>query len=195
MTVVLAPAAWQLVMIHPYELSYYNELIGGPRGAWRTGFELSYWYDPFNQSTIAAINERLPHGATVDFFNPKSSPETFVELQSLGQLRGDLRLGVRSPIEFPYVWLLTQHSNATAFTASALCDEALVRELTRGNSTDFASLRSPTRVPCRARGHLSSCLMLLRAGRPNRRPRPVGSVPVLPCSPGSGAAGSRSRND
>ena len=34
---VLGPAAWQLVKIHPFELSYYNELIGGPRGAWQRG--------------------------------------------------------------------------------------------------------------------------------------------------------------
>ena len=32
---VLGSAAWQLVKIHPFELSYYNELIGGPRGAWK----------------------------------------------------------------------------------------------------------------------------------------------------------------
>ena len=46
--VVLVPAAWQLIRVHPFELSYYNELIGGPRGAWHRGFELTYWYDAFN---------------------------------------------------------------------------------------------------------------------------------------------------
>ena len=46
--VVVGSAAVALVGIHPYELSYYNELIGGPRGAWARGFELSYWYDAFN---------------------------------------------------------------------------------------------------------------------------------------------------
>ena len=35
---VLGSAAYSLVRIHPYELSYYNELVGGPRQAWRTGF-------------------------------------------------------------------------------------------------------------------------------------------------------------
>lgn len=33
--IVLGPAAWQLATIHPYELSYYNELISGPRGMGR----------------------------------------------------------------------------------------------------------------------------------------------------------------
>jgi hypothetical protein len=115
-TLVLGPAAWELVRIHPYELSYYNELIGGPRGAWRAGFELSYWYDAFNDRTIAEIEDRLPRGAAVDFFNPMTMPETFAELQALGRLRGDLKLGLQAPTAFPYVWLLTQDSKATAFT-------------------------------------------------------------------------------
>jgi hypothetical protein len=113
---VLGPAAWQLAAIHPYELSYYNELIGGPSGAWASGFELSYWFEPYNSVTIAEINDRLPSGANVDFFNPMATPETFAELQSLGELRPDIRLGARSPHEFPFVWLLTQDSKATAFT-------------------------------------------------------------------------------
>jgi hypothetical protein len=113
---VLAPAAWELVRIHPYELSYYNELIGGPRGAVRAGFELSYWYDAFNNQTIREINQHLPRDATADFLNPMSTPETFADLQALGQLRGDIKLGLRNATEFPYVWLLTQDSKATAFT-------------------------------------------------------------------------------
>jgi hypothetical protein len=113
---VLGPAAWQLVRIHPYELSYYNELIGGPRGAARAGFELSYWYDAFNDRTIAEINARLPRGAMVAFLATNSYPESFTLLQQLGHLRGDLVLGARDPTAFPYVWLLTHEAKATAFT-------------------------------------------------------------------------------
>ena len=115
-TVVVASAAWQLIRIHPYELSYYNELIGGPRGATRAGFELSYWFDAFNDQMINEINARLPRGATVDFLSTMTCPETFTLLQELGHLRGDLILGVRDPTTFPYAWLLSQDSKATAFT-------------------------------------------------------------------------------
>ncbi len=115
-TIVLGQAAVQLVQIHPYELSYYNELIGGPRGAWHAGFELCYWYEAFNDEAISEINARLPRSAKVDFFNPMATPETFAELQALGQLRGDIQICPRSPNEFPYIWLLTQDSKATAFT-------------------------------------------------------------------------------
>jgi Dolichyl-phosphate-mannose-protein mannosyltransferase len=113
---VLIPAAWQLVKIHPYELSYYNEWVGGPRGAWRSGFELSYWYDAFTPKTIEKINQRLPEGVRVDFLNDRSNPMSFFELQSLGALRSDLVLGWRDFEQFRYVWLLTQDSKASGFT-------------------------------------------------------------------------------
>ena len=70
--VVLGSAAFSLVRIHPYELSYYNELIGGPRGAWDRGFELTYWYDAFTDQVIDDLNRQLPPQAEVDFLNEKT---------------------------------------------------------------------------------------------------------------------------
>jgi hypothetical protein len=114
---VLVPSAWQLVTTHPYELSYYNELVGGPRGAWKSaGFELTYWYDAFNARTLAEIDAKLPRGAQIDFLNDKTNPMTFFELQSLGELRPDVVLGWRDLNHFPFAWLLTQDSKASAFT-------------------------------------------------------------------------------
>ena len=114
-TLVLAPAAWALGSIHPYELSYYNSLIGGPVGAWRAGYELTYWYDAFTPRAIADLNARLPEGAHLDFPNRLSAPSTFQELQSLGDLRADLRLDP-PPDDFPHLWLLTHDSKAMAYT-------------------------------------------------------------------------------
>ncbi|MGZ3413767.1 MAG: glycosyltransferase family 39 protein [Isosphaeraceae bacterium] len=119
---VLAPAAIELARIHPFELSYYNMLIGGPRGAWHRGFELTYWCDAFNGRTLDELNQSLPPGAEVDFPNDLTNPMTFQELQTLGALRGDIELG--GDVEFHsrkydrlgYVWLQTQDSKATAFT-------------------------------------------------------------------------------
>jgi hypothetical protein len=113
---VLGPSAWQLVKIHPFELSYYNELIGGARGAWNSGFELTYWYDAFDPQTIDELNRVLPPGASVDFLNDLTNPMTFAELQSLGELRSDILLGARERDRFPYVWLLSQDSKASSFT-------------------------------------------------------------------------------
>ena len=38
---------FSLVRYHPHQASYYNELIGGVRGATRAGFETTYWCDGF----------------------------------------------------------------------------------------------------------------------------------------------------
>ena len=116
-TLILGSSAWQLVKTHPYELSYYNELIGGPGGAWRPGlFELNYWYDAFNPRALAELNQKLPRQAEIDTLrDPGSQPPTFGELQTLGHLRSDLVLGWASQDRFPYVWLLTHDSKGTSF--------------------------------------------------------------------------------
>jgi hypothetical protein len=115
---VLGSAAVGLIRIHPYELSYYNALVGGPRGAWEKGFELTYWYDAFNRPVLEDLNRRFPPHAQVEFLNKltDSSVGVFQDLQSLGTLRGDIVLGWVDPNTFPYVWLLTQDSKAIALT-------------------------------------------------------------------------------
>lgn len=114
--VVLVPSFVSLARVHPYELSFYNALIGWTPGAWREGFELTYWYDAFTPQVIRDLNEKLPPGAEVDFLNPKTNPEVFYTLQDLGHLRPDIRLGRRDGDRFPFAWLLTQDSKAAAFS-------------------------------------------------------------------------------
>ena len=119
---VIVPAAADVVRIHPFELSYYNALIGGPRGAWHRGFELTYWFDAFNSQTLAELNEKLPADAEVDFPNDLTNPMTFQELQMLGALRSDINLGgevKKLGLKYEtlgHVWLQTQDSKATTFS-------------------------------------------------------------------------------
>ncbi len=113
---ILGSATAQLVQIHPFELSYYNELIGGPKGAWRKGFELSYWYEAFDDQTLVDLNRVLPEGANVDFLNELINTPTFTCLQELGALRGDIVLGTPDTTKIPYGWSLTHDSKTTPFT-------------------------------------------------------------------------------
>jgi hypothetical protein len=119
---VLAPAAYELAHVHPFELSYYNALIGGPAGAWRRGFELTYWWDSFNSRVLEELNASFPPAAEVDFPNDLTNPMTFQELQTLGALRSDILLGgdiqkhSRHYDQFGFVWLQTQDSKASAFS-------------------------------------------------------------------------------
>ena len=114
---VLGSGAWQLAAIHPFELSYYNELIGGPRGAWARGFELSYWYEAFDGETLVDLNRVLPPKASVDFLEPDLiSTPSLACLQELGALRGDVVLGLADPMKLPHGWMLTHDSKATPRT-------------------------------------------------------------------------------
>ncbi len=87
------PAAWGLIPRSPLqELSYFNTLIGGPRGAWGR-FELSYWYDAFTDDFLRELNADLPEDAAISFANVQSNPLMVpMDQQALGILRPDLRI-------------------------------------------------------------------------------------------------------
>ena len=61
--IVLALGAQAVATMHPFEMSYYSELIGGLRGAARLGFEVSYWFDAYTPRALREIQARLPPGA------------------------------------------------------------------------------------------------------------------------------------
>ncbi|MDX2039590.1 MAG: glycosyltransferase family 39 protein [Isosphaeraceae bacterium] len=114
---VVAPAALETAWIHPYELSYFNAAAGGPRGAWRRGLELSYWYDALGPANLAALNDRLPKDAMVLMVNGTSTPFGYFEtLQQLGKIGPGLRFTATNRLEYPWIVLLTADSKADAFS-------------------------------------------------------------------------------
>ncbi len=60
------PAAYSTLRIHPYQLSYYNIFIGGPKGALKAGMERQY-YDIFYYDLARWFNKNLPLNAKVTF--------------------------------------------------------------------------------------------------------------------------------
>jgi hypothetical protein len=52
--VLVAMQTIGVVLYHPFQLSYYNLLVGGLRGAQRLGFEVTYWGDTV-EHTIADV--------------------------------------------------------------------------------------------------------------------------------------------
>ena len=57
-----------LVVLHPCELSHYNLLAGGLRGADRLGFEVTYWGDSVTRSFLNDVTEKVPDGAVIAVF-------------------------------------------------------------------------------------------------------------------------------
>ncbi len=62
---LLLSESYTLFTLHPCQLSYYNWLVGGLRGAQALGFEPSYWGDSITRSLHEQIVEHVPDGATV----------------------------------------------------------------------------------------------------------------------------------
>lgn len=79
---VLAPGIWGIVQLHPYEYVYYNRLVGGVRGAFRS-FELDYWCTSYREA-MDWINVAAPAGATIAAAPP--------ELVAANFARSDLRV-------------------------------------------------------------------------------------------------------
>ena len=85
---ILYPA-YQTLRIHPYELCYYNELVGGVRGAYALGMETTYWYDVVNEEFLAALNREIPRGAAVSMW--VANQAYFEFLQDKGKIRKDIK--------------------------------------------------------------------------------------------------------
>lgn len=86
---MLLPAFYSLVMIHPFELSYYNGLVGGIRGAYSKGLEVTYLQEVISPEFLEGINRMLPQGARL---NGTKSQFMLREYQDRGNLRKDIRL-------------------------------------------------------------------------------------------------------
>lgn len=87
-------ALWLLlpvVVFHPFQLCYYNELVGGPWGAHRLGFETTYWNDTLTQEALDVVNQRARPKERV----ARLAVGDLVWLIHgvMGGLRGDLRDG------------------------------------------------------------------------------------------------------
>ena len=57
--------ATPFLLFFPFDLCYYNELIGGPWGARALGMETTYWFDTINGPTLRYLNRYTPPGARV----------------------------------------------------------------------------------------------------------------------------------
>jgi hypothetical protein len=81
--------AYQTERIHPYELCYYNELVGGVRGAHALGMETTYWYDVVNKEFLEVLNREIPQGAAASMWIANQAYFEF--LQDKGKIRKDIK--------------------------------------------------------------------------------------------------------
>lgn len=86
----LAPSVRAIAHVHPFELSYYNALIGGVRGAVARGFEPTYWGETLLHA-LDALNKHTPPNGVV-CLTPGGALSYLEMYQNMGLLRSDLNL-------------------------------------------------------------------------------------------------------
>jgi 4-amino-4-deoxy-L-arabinose transferase-like glycosyltransferase len=62
--VLLGPPVLSMIKIHPYELSYYSEIVGGLPGAVRLGLETTFWCESY-KACLPYLNANTPEGALI----------------------------------------------------------------------------------------------------------------------------------
>jgi hypothetical protein len=87
LTFLLLPSLLSMIRIHPYELSYYSELVGGLPGATRLGLETTFWCETYHDA-LPYLNESAATGALVWAENPY----VLRLYQRQGMLRQDLQV-------------------------------------------------------------------------------------------------------
>ena len=97
--------ALELYLCHPFQLSYYNRLVGGIRGAYERGLETTYFMEAITPGFLKSLNERLPKNATI---NASFANFMFAYYQNEGRLRRDIRISGKQP--FDYYILLNRRS-------------------------------------------------------------------------------------
>ncbi|MBN2289598.1 MAG: glycosyltransferase family 39 protein, partial [Candidatus Glassbacteria bacterium] len=93
---MLSASGFALARVHPYELSYYNSLAGGTRGAARLGMESAYMWETFNREACRLIDRTVPDSAVVFTMNDSH----YLFLQGLGLIKPSVQFSQK---EFGYI--------------------------------------------------------------------------------------------
>jgi hypothetical protein len=89
--------AFDLVANHPFQLSFYNRFVGGIRGAYVRGLEVTYFMEALNPKFLQLLNEKIPENATIT-----ASVANFMLsfYQKEGRLRKDIKITESRPFDF-----------------------------------------------------------------------------------------------
>ncbi|HUT15952.1 MAG TPA: glycosyltransferase family 39 protein [Anaerolineae bacterium] len=99
------------VELHPYELSYYSEAVGGLSGARRLGLETTFWCESY-KDCLPYLNARLDEGASIWV----DQPFVLRAYQEDKMLRQDLRVvgwDVISPYSCDYALVQMRETGFT----------------------------------------------------------------------------------
>jgi hypothetical protein len=101
--------AVDLYLTHPYQLSFYNRFVGGIRGAYERGFEITYFLEALTPQFLDELNRMLPNHARI---RASFANTMLVYYQRKGRLRQDLQITATAPPD--YLVLVNRRSALSA---------------------------------------------------------------------------------
>jgi 4-amino-4-deoxy-L-arabinose transferase-like glycosyltransferase len=87
--ILLIPPLYHVIETHPYQLSYYNLLLGGTSGAKQKDMESTYWCEAVNPDVLQYLNHLVPENGKVRFLS--FSDEVIQWYQEHNLLRKDIQ--------------------------------------------------------------------------------------------------------
>ena len=108
MLLILFVPAVDLFTYHPYELSYYNRLVGGVQGAYKRGLEVTYLMEALTPDFLKFLNRELPPNTVI---NALVSNGMLTYYQAENRLRRDIQITYGEDFDF-YI----QFNRRSAFT-------------------------------------------------------------------------------
>ena len=96
--IVFLNGIYEIYKIHPYELCYFNQLIGGVKGAYKKGMETTYWGEVINEDVTDYINKNIPKNANVKLL--ALHEKIFEYYQKWGIIREDIKFDGEPPYDF-----------------------------------------------------------------------------------------------
>jgi 4-amino-4-deoxy-L-arabinose transferase-like glycosyltransferase len=96
----LFPPLVDLILYHPFELSYYNRFVGGFRGAYDRGLEATYFMEAITPGFLNHLNRKLPSNAVVNGLFSSFMLEYY---QKEGKLRSDIKVTDKEPSDYTVV--------------------------------------------------------------------------------------------
>ena len=105
LSITLLVNVWSLVEYHPYQLSYYNAAIGGPAGAAKNGFTISYWYEALDQTFFNKLNARYKNDSIAIYSFPNSDILEYNRM--LGLVNPEIK-STSNPQEADYILILNR---------------------------------------------------------------------------------------
>ena len=107
---LLIPAVPDLFVYHPYQLSYYNRLVGGIRGAYQRGLEVTYLMDALTPNFLQFLNRDLPPHAVI---TGRNTNYIFDYYKKENRLRHDIQ--ITAGMDYDYYILQNRVSLFTDF--------------------------------------------------------------------------------